>query len=243
MTARRSLKGRIARDYVPALLAPLIRVLLLPCSDRTRMLVTFDFLRARARRRMPRHVIPKTDRLHIGCGPRRVAGFLNIDVADSELDVDLAYGQLPFPDATFATAVSQHVIEHLDLHTELLPLLRDVHRTLKPGGEFWVSCPDMKTVCRVYVDGQIQRLVDDRIARWPDYSLHGTPAQHFVNDLFHQHGEHQNLLDFELLEWALQQAGFVDVERRTEADLLGAFPEFPIRNDDLQTLLVRASKR
>jgi predicted SAM-dependent methyltransferase len=139
--------------------------------------------------------------------------------------------------------VSQHVIEHLELHSELLPLLRDVHRVLKPGGEFWLSCPDMKTACRFYVDGQIQRLVDDRRARWPDYSLNGVPAQHFLNDLFHQHGEHQNLLDFELLTWALQEAGFANVQQKTEADLLRRFPGFPKRDDDLQTLLVQANKR
>jgi predicted SAM-dependent methyltransferase len=207
------------------------------------MLVSFDFQRARARRRMPQLVVPAVDGLHLGCGPRRVPGFLNVDVASSELDVDLATGILPFPDAAFSAAVCQHVVEHLDLHAELLPLLRDVHRVLKPGAEFWVSCPDMKTACRFYVEGKIQRLLDDRIARWPAYSLGGTPAQQFLNDLFHQHGEHQNLLDFELLEWALLEAGFVDVEQKVEADLLSRFKGFPQRNDDLQTLLVRAHRR
>ena len=239
---KRSWKGRLARDYFPALLAPFVRLLTLPCSDRTRMLVSFDFQRARARRQMPQLVVPAVDGLHLGCGPRRVPGFLNVDVAESELDVDLATGILPFPDATFASAVCQHVVEHLDLRTELLPLLRDVHRVLKPDAEFWVSCPDMKTACRFYVDGKIQRLVDDRIARWPGYSLGGVPPQHFLNDLFHQHGEHQNLLDVELLTWTLQQAGFVDVQQKAEVDLLGRFPAFPSRNDDLQTLLVRAFK-
>jgi predicted SAM-dependent methyltransferase len=243
LSTTRSLKGRIARDFLPALLMPFIRILTLPCSDRTRMLVYFDFLRARARRKTPHQVIPGTDKLQLGSGPRPVPGFLNIDVTSSDLDVDLASGRLPFPDASFVVAVSQHVIEHLELHSELLPLLRDVHRVLKPGGEFWVSCPDMKTACRFYVDGKIQLLIDDRRARWPGYSLDGTPPQQFLNDLFHQHGEHQNLLDFELLTWALQEAGFADVQQKTEADLVGRFADFPKRNDDLQTLLVRAHKK
>jgi predicted SAM-dependent methyltransferase len=236
------LKGRIARDFLPVLLSPFVRMLTWPCSDRTRMLVMFDFLRARARRRMPRQVIPSVDKLHLGCGPRRVQGFLNIDVESSDLDVDLASGHLPFPDGCFVAAVSQHVIEHLELRSELLPLLRDVHRVLKPGGDFWLSSPDMKTACRFYVDGKIQLLVDDRRARFPAYSLNGIPPQNFLNDLFHQHGEHQNLLDFELLAWALQEAGFTDVEQKTEADLLRRFPELPERKDELQTLLVRATK-
>jgi hypothetical protein len=89
----------------------------------------------------------------------------------------------------------------------------------------------------------MERLVEDRIARWPGYSLRGTPSQHFLNDLFHQHGEHQNLLDFELLAWALGESGFVNVEQKVEADLLQRFSGFPQRNDDLQTLLVRAFRR
>jgi predicted SAM-dependent methyltransferase len=242
VTTKRSLKGRIARDYFPVLLAPFLRILTLPCSERTKMLVSFDFLRARARRRMPGRVVPAVERLHVGCGARRVPGFLNVDVAGSELDIDLASGELPFADSTFNAVVSQHVIEHLDLHGELLPLLRDIHRVMKPAGEIWLSCPDMNTVCRLYVDGRAQALVDDRRARWPSYSLNGTPAQHFVNDLFHQHGEHQNLFDFELVSWALRATGFRNVEQKTERDLLSRFPDFPVRNDDLQTLLVCATK-
>lgn len=239
---KRSLKGRIARDYLPALLQPFLRILTLPLSDRTRMLVSFDLLRASARRRMPREVVPSVDKLHVGCGARRVQGFLNVDVAGSELDIDLASGELPFPDATFNAVVSQHVIEHLELHSELLPLLRDIHRVMKPGAELWLSCPDMSAVCRHYVDGRVDALVEDRRARWPSYSLNGTPAQHFVNDLFHQHGEHQNLFDLGLLAWALQTAGFRNVEQKTEPELLSRFPMFPTRNDDLQTLMVRATR-
>ena len=242
MRTKRSLKGRIARDYLPVVLEPLLRVLTLPCSDRTRMLVAFDFLRASARRRMPREFVPRVDRLHVGCGARRVSGFLNVDVAGSELDIDLASGELPFPDATFTAVVSQHVIEHLELHSELLPLLQDIHRVMKPGAELWLSCPDMNTVCRLYVEGRVQALVDDRRARWPSYSLNGTPDQHFINDLFHQHGEHQNLFDFDLLAWALRTSGFRNVEKKTERELLERFPEFPTRNDDLQSLLVRATR-
>src|SRR5262249_23483695 len=142
------------RDYFPVLLEPFLRILTLPCSDRTRMLVGFDFLRARARRRMPKPFAPGVDQLHLGCGARRVPGFLNVDVAGSELDVDLASGELPFNDESFNAVVSQHVIEHLDLEHELLPLLRDIHRVLKPGAELWLSCPDMSVVCRYYAEGR-----------------------------------------------------------------------------------------
>jgi hypothetical protein len=71
-------------------------------------------------------------------------------------------------------------------------------------------------------------------------------SQHFLNDLFHQHGEHQNLLDFELLAWAVGRSGVRQRRAESRGDLLTdkkRFSGFPQRNDDLQTLLVRAYKR
>ncbi len=235
-------RPRPASGYLTLALAPLLRLLTLSCSERTRKLVQFDLTRARARRRMPRRVKPWAEYLHVGCGPRRVAGFVNIDVAASELDVDLASGALPFPDESFSAVVAQHVIEHLELRRELLPLLRELRRVLKPGGEIWLSTPDMEKVCRLYVDGHIRELIDDRSTRWTTYSLEGAPDQHFLNDLFHQAGEHRNLLDQQLLNWTLEQTGFSEIERQREADLLLRFPGFPPRRDDFQTLLVLARR-
>jgi hypothetical protein len=83
-------------------------------------------------------------------------------------------------------------------------------------------------------------LVADRLSRWPEYALHGAPPSHFLNDLFHQSGEHRNLFDFALLEWALKETGFVGVERAEEAALLARYSDFPARGDDLQSLYVRA---
>jgi predicted SAM-dependent methyltransferase len=169
-----------------------------------------------------------------------VPGWLNVDVARSQYDVDLACGRLPWSSDSFDTVVSQHVIEHLELRSELLPLLREVHRVLRPGGELWLSCPDMEKACRSYLENGMADLVADRLSRWPEYALHGAPPSHFLNDLFHQSGEHRNLFDFALLEWALKETGFVGVERAEEAALLARYSDFPARGDDLQSLYVRA---
>ena len=168
-----------------------------------------------------------------------VEGWLNVDVIGSEYDVDLQARRLPWPSDSFDTLVSQHVIEHLELFSELMPLLREFRRILKPGGSIWLSCPDMERVCRAYADGELAQLLDDRQSR-DDYSLQGAPVSQLVNDLFHQYGEHKNLYDLDLLRWALEQTGFTEVGRIAEADLRHAFPEFPRRDDDQQTLYVTA---
>ena len=210
-------------------------------SARTARLAFFDVVRLRARLMHRRSTRPSSPQLHLGSGSRKVTGWLNVDVLSSDYDVDIASGSLPWPNDVFTAVVSQHVIEHLEMEDELLPLLRELRRVMVPGAELWLSCPDMEKVCRAYVTDHAAALNDDRRRRMPGQALpDGMPPQHFVNWLFHQAGEHKNLFDFTLLQWALAQAGFTRCERANEAALLGRFPEFPVRNDDFQSLYVVA---
>ncbi len=181
-------------------------------------------------------------RLHLGCGRRFVPGFLNVDVAGSEFDVDLASGALPWLDGSFDAVVSQQVIEHLDLEAELVPLLADLGRVLRSGGEAWLACPDMEAVCRSYLQDGGQALLADRVKRWPTFELGPFPPSQMVNVVFHQAGDHANLFDFSLLTRLLEAAGFAQVDRVREADLLARFPAFPKRDDDDFSLYVRATK-
>jgi predicted SAM-dependent methyltransferase len=216
-------------------------------GPRTLHLLRFDLARARARLRgvwrgdHRAKVAPPRPLIHLGCGSRRVNGWLNVDVIGSEFDLDLAGGHLPWVDASADAFVAQHVIEHLELDMELVPLLTEMRRVLRPDGEVWLSCPDLAAICRSYVDGALDRLIDDRRVRFPDWRFEGVPHSQIVNDLFTQEGEHVNLFDEELLRWALLQAGFTTVERVREGDLLARFPGFPERHDDMASLYVRAS--
>lgn len=221
-------------------------------GERTVKLLRMDLARAAARARgrlrgdARQDLVPTSPLVHVGCGRRsrrRVDGWLNVDITGSDFDVDLASGRLPWRDASVEAFVSQHVIEHLELDSELVPLLTEMRRVLRPDGEVWLSCPDLATACRSYVDGTLDRLVEDRRARNPGWRFEGVPASQLVNDLFTQQGEHVNLFDEELLRWALRRAGFGTVERVREADLLARFPGFPPRHDDVQSLYVRATGR
>jgi predicted SAM-dependent methyltransferase len=211
-------------------------------SARTLRAVEYDLCRftTRVRRRRTRHLVPSERLLHLGCGGRQLPGWLNVDVRDSDLDVDLAGGRLPWRSGVFEAVVSQHVIEHLELYREALPLLREVRRVLRAGGELWVSCPDIEKICRSYLAYEMKDLVADRQNRMPDFNLGGAPSSQMANHLFHQDGEHVNLFDWPLLEWILREAGFSGVRRVTEADLLARFPGFPERRDESQTIYVAA---
>ena len=209
---------------------------------RTIKLMRFDVLRLNARfRRIGRHDLqPSSCQLHLGSGGIHVPGWLNVDVIGSDYDIDFVT-PLPWKSGSFSVIVSQHVIEHLELIDELLPLFSELKRVLlRPGGQIWLSCPDMEKICRLYVDGRTRELVEDRTSLMKRYSLRGAPSQHVVNDLFHQSGEHKNLFDFEMLKWALERNDFTDIRKVDEAELLQRFPGFPARNDDFHTLYVTA---
>lgn len=205
-------------------------------------MLAFEYKRWKCRVSAPRQFQTELTKLHLGCGDRLLENWLNVDMIGSDLNLDIADGRLPFENDQFDTIVSQHVIEHLTLEDELLPLLHECYRSMKSGGEIWLTTPDMHKVAKSYLDHQSSDMIEDRQKRLPDWNLGIYPDQHFVNDMFHQGLEHRNLFDFELLKWTLNQAGFTDVIRVEEKNLLEAYPEFPPRNDDYQSVYVKASK-
>lgn len=205
-------------------------------------LIGYEIKRFRLRMTAPKTF--KTDKtlFHLGCGDRHLSGWLNVDLWNSDINLDIANGILPFANEQFEAIVSQHVIEHLTIEDELIPLLKECHRTMKVGGEIWLSTPDMEKVAKSYIAHKNEDMVADRQKRLPHWNLGGLPAQHFMNDMFHQALEHRNLFDLGLLTWTLNQAGFYQVERADEQALLARFPEFPPRNDDYQSIYVKATK-
>lgn len=180
-------------------------------------------------------------KLHFGCGKRIVEGWLNVDMAGSDWDLDLTKLPLPFPDRSFECVASQHVIEHLEMEMELKPLLRDLKRVMKPGGAIWLSCPDMEKVCQGYIRDRGTSLLKDIQSRHPKFDLGGAPQSHVINHLFHQKGEHKNLFDFELLQHVLISCGFSNVIRASEDEMRRNLESFPIRGDDHLSLYVVAS--
>ena len=94
--------------------------------------------------------------LDVGCGDGVFAAILCADRIDTGIDLDRAeierakgYGRydelivcsgaaIPKPDASYRTIFSNSVLEHI---ADLLPVLREQHRLLAPGGRFFVTVP------------------------------------------------------------------------------------------------------
>ena len=153
---------------------------------------------------------PAPDRLlNLGCGASLFEGWVNADFfrlrfweAPRDLwRVDLRH-PLPCDAAHWDGVFCEHVLEHLHAG-EAIALLREVRRTLKPGGWLRVSVPDLHRYARQYL-GQGG---DEKFARWP---LRGAAVRALA-----QGWGHRSLWDAELLAAALLHAGFVEVEERS----------------------------
>lgn len=228
-------------------------------STRTKLLLIGDILRLiiRIKRKVigrffPR-VMPQSTKLHLGCGKRKIEGWLNVDLAGSDYDIDLCDLPLPFADKSFELVASQHVVEHLDAVEELIPALRDLRRCCKDQAQIWISCPDLETICNSYVSdkgktlrGFWQNMAHLYAPNQPDmivcqkrFDVHKMPVQFMVNLYMHQFSQHRNLYDYEIMKWILEKAGFTNVERKKEAEFLKVCPKFAERKDDAESLYVR----
>lgn len=198
------------------------------------------------------------DKINLGCGGGRLKGWVNVDIQERFCDLEVAVDltkNIPFKDRVFSHAFSSHFVEHLSYETTLFSFLKEVNRVLKDGGALWIITPDLRKACQSYLNDKCKTLHEDRLNRNWRYrkkmnnpSLYNkiidesTPTQHFINDLFHQGGEHKNLLDIELLEWLALKAGFTSAEEISDESLRKSFPEISSRGDSLQALYAVLTK-
>ncbi|ORB78429.1 MULTISPECIES: class I SAM-dependent methyltransferase [Mycobacterium avium complex (MAC)] len=77
-------------------------------------------------------------RKHFGHVTYETADFGEVSKEYSQLDHICRLEQLPMADETYDLVLCTQVLEHVP---EPLPVLRELRRVLKPGGEAWVSAP------------------------------------------------------------------------------------------------------
>ena len=179
--------------------------------------------------------------LHLGCGPKYLPGFVNIDANPKQkidLWLDVRCG-LPFASASVDSIYSTHMIEHF-FPDELERLVAECVRTLKPGAGLRLVVPSLQSAIRAYQENRREWFYDS----FPRYfdSLGGR----FSNFVFCD-GQHRTAFDFEYLEEVLRKAGFREVSQCAEnrSQIYGAnVPAFePGDNPELpHSLYVEALK-
>jgi len=137
-------------------------------------------------------------KLHLGCGKRFIPGFVHIDAVDfphvnhvSTID-NLIFIQ----DNSVSLIYNCHVLEHFKRH-DVLRVLKEWFRVLKPGGTLRVSVPDFARLCEVYQQSKDLNQVVGALFGRQDYL----------------YNIHYNVFDYETLSDTLQEAGLVNVRR------------------------------
>jgi SAM-dependent methyltransferase len=101
----------------------------------------------------------------VGCGPvKQVPSAIGVDaLAQPGVDVvaDLDDG-LPFEDASLDHVFAVHVLEHV---RDMVAVMAELHRVLRPGGVLHALCPHWRHV-NAAADPTHVRLVDPRTFRW-----------------------------------------------------------------------------
>ncbi len=148
--------------------------------------------------------------LHLGCGPKYLSGFVNIDAnprQKTDIWLDVRCG-LPFASGSVDSIYSTHMIEHF-YPDELEALLLDCARVLKPDGGMRIIVPSLSNAILAFQQNRRDWFYDD-FPRHFD-SLGGR----FSNFVFCD-GQHRTAFDLSYLDEVLRKAGFREVMESSE---------------------------
>jgi predicted SAM-dependent methyltransferase len=151
----------------------------------------------------------RSSHLHLGCGPKYLPEFLNVDgnpFNKIDLWLDVRNG-LPFPPNSVDSIYSTHMFEHF-YPDELTLLLQECVRVLKPGAGIRLIVPNLESAIKAYSGSQTGWF--DSFPRHFD-SLGGR----FSNFVFCD-GQHRTAFDFTYMDEVLRKAGFREVEKSAE---------------------------
>lgn len=149
-------------------------------------------------------------KLHLGCGKRYIPGYTHIDVAafdHIDYKCDISDMKNIMQDNTADEIYACHVLEHFLRH-DILKVLLEWNRVLKPGGVVRIAVPDLEACIKLYLNS-----TDNQFG-----------AEHIQGLLFggqrDQYDYHHIGFDFKLLSAFLRQAGFGNIKRYEAKEFL-----------------------
>jgi predicted SAM-dependent methyltransferase len=151
-------------------------------------------------------------RLELGSAGIQREGWIGIDITGAKLGLDLRR-QFPFPDNSVDEIHSEHFFEHLLYPEELMHVLKECFRVLKPGKPISFSVPNMRPYFDAYCKKDIQFL-KKRIFDVPQSGHYNKCAMDLLNWFALRRGEHKFMFDDENAILRLKEAGFINVRVR-----------------------------
>ena len=151
-------------------------------------------------------------RLEIGGGPHAQQGYLHVDLdrGAHHLEWVAPAWELPLGDSWASEILAIHILEHVP-PARLVPTLAEWHRVLRPGGRVQVHVPNGPALMQALMMRPLPE-------KWPlmgsVLGMYCGPDARDPRRLEHR-SDHQIIFDSEILRWALDEAGFTDIEDLT----------------------------
>lgn len=134
----------------------------------------------------------KPVRLHLGCGPVILDGYINVDGEyAANIPGVVVYDitkELPIPDNTVEEILTVHVIEHI-APNEVSTMLKEWYRVLKPGGQVATEWPDLLKACNFLVEDPSRIYSDNKkVKKMGVAGIYGNIAKHKDPIMLHKWG-------------------------------------------------------
>jgi len=154
---------------------------------------------------------PAPIKLELGAGENReIPGWTYADLNENcDLTLDLTQ-PLPFPDNSVDMIYSSHLLEHFR-YPELLDLLGECLRILKPGGVFSAAVPNARLYLEAY---QNPANFDPALFCRYEPAYNYNSKIDYINYMSYMDGHHNYMFDEENLNAILKKTGFKAVRLR-----------------------------
>jgi predicted SAM-dependent methyltransferase len=154
----------------------------------------------------------KPIQLELGSGPREgMEEWTSVDLSNgADIRQDLN-DPLQFPDNSVDRIYSSHVLEHFTYPHQLLHVLRECHRVLKPSGAIGAAVPNARIFLDAYAGADFDR---EKFCTY-EVGLKYTSRIDVVNFIAYLGGQHKFMFDEENLPRVFEEAGFRNVKLRS----------------------------
>lgn len=149
-------------------------------------------------------------RLNVGCGDKKINGFVNIDVRKtSSTDiVSKAWKIKNIPENSVDLIYSRHMLEHLYL-SDAKKTLKHWYKLLKKSGSLNLITPDLHFHCKQLIGKTKSKKFDSEI----EHAMAGFYGWHDPNRGGNKFDSHKWGYSFSTLEQLLVESGFKFVQR------------------------------
>lgn len=171
-------------------------------------------------------------KLNLGSGPRKGShGWINVDLFGADINHDLRKG-VPLKDNSVDCVYSSHVFEHIP-YKDLLHVIEEIRRILKPGGKLLVCVPNAGLYLRAYFNDEMFVSYDEMFI---PAAVNTNSKIDQVNYIAYLNGDHTFMFDEENIINILEKCNFKNVVFR-EFD-----PEIDRQERDFESMYVQAFK-